>query len=117
MRPAMKPANFLRPGEFALNGTSVPMEDGVREFCARNDLSDLLGTALQFAEEAFPPIADREVGLQHDPETGEEWVSLCLSVRADLNKALDAYMKYVRKWVEIVPEPKRGMIRLLYNLA
>lgn len=60
----------------------------------------------------------QELHLQpeHDPETSEEWLVLDVTIQGDEEKVLDAYGRYIDRWVSAVPWPERNKIRLSYNI-
>jgi len=104
-----------------MNFTGVPVprtiEPAAEEFCARHDLAAALDQAIRLAEECFPSLRSEQVLLRQDPENDEEWLSLRIVVGSSVEEALRSNEQFIQKWVESIPWPARGLIRLSCNLA
>jgi hypothetical protein len=104
-----------------MNFTGVPVprtiEPAAEEFCARHDLAATLAQAIRLAEECFPSLQSEQVLHRQDPENDEEWLSLRIFMGGTVEDALKSYEQFIQKWVEIIPWPERGMVRLSYNVA
>jgi hypothetical protein len=89
--------------------------EDVTAFCSRHELAGELDEALRLAQVWFPGIEALTVSVREDYENEDVWLSLKITVRAGVEEALQSYERFVQAWVETVPWPKRGLIRLSYS--
>ena len=75
-----------------------------------------LPIAIDLIEACFSSIQELHLQPEQDPETGEEWLVLDVTIQEDEEKALDAYNRYIDHWISAVPWPERNKIRLSYNI-
>jgi len=55
--------------------------------------------------------------LEVDPETGEDWLVVNLTVQGNRQDVLAAYRNYSCQWVRWVPWPERNLICVSYNIV
>jgi hypothetical protein len=92
----------LRPttrGTIALPRVTLP-EDVSAE------ILQLAPTALKLIESCFGDVQDIAASTESDPETGEFWLDLQLTLPADPDDIADAYDRFVEVWVTAVPWPQ-----------
>jgi hypothetical protein len=54
--------------------------------------------------------------LEQDPETGEEWLVLDVTLQEDVDAVLAHCDVYTDRWITQTPWPERDKIRLVYNV-
>ena len=86
-------------------------------FVRRHDLAADVATARRLALEEFRPASEPRVGLETDPETGEQWVEIAVSVAAEPPEALDAYHRYTQRWLASAAAPAVPLVRLAFDLV
>ena len=102
------------PGDVLLG-----MPERAGRFCRREGLEDPLEQALRLAERYFPALSSAQIDLIHDPESGEEWLSVHLGVLQGLSQDdfLDRWDAYSDAWVDTVPDAAEGRIRVSFDRA
>ena len=104
-----------------LVGGMVKTEDfispEVRNFCAQEGILQYAEGAIDLVQHHFESIQDLALQLQEDPETGEKWAAVDVTIRGELDEILDAYDRYTGQWVTSAPWPERDKIRLSYNIV
>jgi hypothetical protein len=95
----------------------VPLSDEVRDFCRRNDLLDHLSRAIELARQYFSIVGDPVVRLQQDPEIGEWYLDVEISVRGDESECARADREYLRIWANSTPWPAVHLIRPLFDIV
>ena len=111
---SVEPKGHVVPLQFNVLKTNVSQE--ILHFCFRQGILKYLPTAIDLLGKCFPSIEDVHLEEEQDPETGEEWLTLNFTVRAQINEVLDKYDKYTYEWISLVPWPERHKIRLSYNI-
>ena len=101
------------PGD---DGAHRGLPEEVEHFCQREGLLGYLEHAYELIERHFGAVDDLRVGMQPDPETGDEWVSVEITVE-DADDLLDHYESYTREWVASVPWPERVKILLAFYVV
>ena len=82
-------------------------------FCAREGLMGYLSLAADFVVDCFgASIQGIAVNVENDPESGDEWLSLELTLSGDSQGLLARYDSYVSRWVASVPPAEQGKIRV-----
>jgi hypothetical protein len=76
-----------------------------------------LSLALELAQKHFDMARAPEVEREQDSETGEEWITLDVVVRATPEEFFNHYDRYTDALVATIPWPERDKIRLSYRLA
>jgi hypothetical protein len=72
--------------------------------------------ALALVREYFASVQACQLRLEQDPETGEAWLVLEVTLQQDVDTLLAAYDGYTDRWVAQVPWPARDQIQLVYNV-
>ena len=90
---------------------TIPEE--VARYCAANQLTPYLKTALRLAEEVFAPIQRIEVVLEPDPEVDEEYVVIDVWLDLPVDETITRKQLYTRRWVASIPPSVIGRIQLL----
>ena len=88
----------------------------IKEFCKRLGIEGYIQKALNLATSLFPSARGLRLRPEEDPETGDEWLAIDMTVEADVDEFLDAYDEYVESWQEAVPWPASSKIVLSYNI-
>ena len=86
------------------------------EFCSRERITSYLSTAVNLVESSFPSTTGMKINLEKDPETGEEWLVLNVTIQGEVDEVLNNYDNYTIHWVSSVPWPECHKIRLSYNI-
>ena len=94
---------------------SLPAD--VERFCVRQGLIAHLSVALDLVERCFRYNQEPTLQTEQDPETGEEWVTIGITVGADAPEFIDRYDQYTSEIVVRIPWPQRDKIRLSYRLV
>lgn len=95
----------------------APAPADMTRFSEAHHLHDHARTAVALARRCFPKSHHLVFQLKRDPENGEEWLSLNLTVHSPPAEALEHYRRFVDEWVDLVPWPARNQIRLSYQTA
>jgi hypothetical protein len=90
--------------------------DQLLAFCHRHGLLLILRTAVELAQRFFKPSSLRS-HVERDPETGEEWIVVRVTVPAKPDQVRNAYRSYTREWARMMRGPERFLVRLSYDLA
>ena len=84
----------------------------LREFCQRLRLSDSVDLACRLARETFKLDGPVTVDHKTDPETSDEWASVSVTAKGEVEAIADAYDAYTSEWLRQAPEHARGKVRL-----
>ena len=85
------------------------------EFCAREQISGYLHTAVSTARRAFPQAKNLHLAVETDPESDEQWVSIGMDVPDD--NTLYRFLAYQQLFAEVAPPDATNKIRLFYNVV
>ena len=77
----------------------------------------LLPTALKLIEECFPGTRHIRGALASDPEVGDEWLELQLTLEGEVNELLAADIEFGKKWLAAAPFPDHHLIRVFFHAA
>jgi len=105
---------IIRGGPARRNRRKEPitLSEPLKAFCQRLQLSDSVELACRLARATFkldgPITLDRKI----DPETSDEWVSICVTAKGEIDAIADAYDAYTRQWLRHAPPHARGKVRL-----
>ena len=88
----------------------------LRDFCERLGIAKYLQKNIDIIYHVFPSVLRLEFRLEQDPETGDEWLGIDMTVRAEVDEFLNSYDDYIEKWQEIAPWPISSKIVLSYNI-
>jgi hypothetical protein len=56
------------------------------------------------------------MAVEEDPETGERWLLIAITVYGEVGEILEQYERYTEQWIAAVPWPERDKIRLSFNI-
>lgn len=56
------------------------------------------------------------MAAEEDPETGERWLLIAVTVFGEVGEILEQYERYTEQWVDAVSWPERDKIRLSFNI-
>ncbi|MBI4641576.1 MAG: hypothetical protein HY731_12830 [Candidatus Tectomicrobia bacterium] len=93
------------------------LSQDVLHFCLRQGILQHLLVALDLVEKYFSSIRELHLHYEHDPEIGEEWLVIEVTVQGEVEEVLDNYDTYTDCWVSSVPWADRHKIRLSYNIV
>lgn len=96
---------------------SVLLSDEVLSFCSRWQICNHFQRALRLAQHSFLDLKSIEVEIENDPESEDEWIVIVVQVHGEIDKVLDMYDTYTRKFVQMVPWPALDKIRLIYDFV
>ena len=85
-------------------------------FCYRQKILKFVPSAINLLQTTFSNLTQQNIQPGKDPETGEEWLELNVTLQGQVNEVLDQYDKYNDLLVTSVPWPERNKIRLTYNI-
>ena len=88
----------------------------VRDFCAQQGILKYVPTAIDLAKQHFSSIQDIYLRLEDDPEAGEEWLMIDVTVHGEVDEVVKSHNDYIADWVSLVPWPERDKVRLSYNI-
>src|SRR5260221_9128400 len=77
----------------------------------------LLPSAEALVRSCFLNVQGRQATFESDPETGEQWIELRLTMKGTPAEVADAFDCYVSKWVAAVPLPHHKMIRAFFRVG
>src|SRR5690348_18161729 len=92
---------------------TIPQE--VAQYCAANQLTPYLETAMRLAEEAFSPVQRIQVTLETDPETDEAYLFITVAVQDRGDRALEQKRRFTRAWVQAAAPDIRRNFSLSYD--
>ena len=88
-----------------------------RNFCSRQGVTQYLPIAIELIESCFPSMQECRMAPEQDPDTGEEWLSIDITVSGDVGDVLECDEKFIEQYVSSVPWPERDKIRLSYDIV
>jgi hypothetical protein len=86
-------------------------------FCRQQGLLRYLLMVIELIKQCFPRIQEFYLRQEQDPETGEKWLTLDISLQGEVDAVLDSYDAYTSKLISIVPWPERDKFRLSYDIV
>lgn len=112
------------PFEIAPRGVFSTVDSGVngieseevKIFCEEHGLLQYLQSTIDLVEECFPSIQCLFLEKEEDPESDEEWITIDITVKGDIEGILDNYDNYITMFVSEIPWPEREKIILIYNI-
>lgn len=97
--------------------TSIPaLPPEVRPFCLKEGILNYVPVATDIIEKSFQQIDKIGMAVEEDPETGERWLLIAITVYGEVGEILEQYDRYTEQWVDAVPWPGRDKIRLSFNI-
>jgi hypothetical protein len=78
---------------------------------------ELLMKAVELVGECFSQIREMRVTRESDPETGEQWSELRLTLDSTPAEAADASARFAHEWVATVPWPHHHAIHVSCTFA
>jgi hypothetical protein len=76
----------------------------------------LLPKALNLIEQCFPGTQRIRGTMASDPEVGDEWLELQLTLGGEVTELADAWDEFTRQWVAVVPSPDHHLIRPSFDI-
>jgi len=104
------------PAPLEVNIQNSPILPNVLQFCHREGVFQYLLIAIELAQKHFPSIYGKQIELEQDPDTGEEWIILDVTIDGEVAKLLKNYDRYTDDWISSVPWPERTKVRFSYNI-
>lgn len=107
------------PERVAIHFRSSPLElaPEVLSFGQQHVLLRYLQTACTLIESCFSSVENLSVEVEHDPDGGEQWLVLSITIQGETEDILDQYQSYTHQWVSHVLWPERNKIRLSYDIV
>jgi len=103
------------PARFPL--LAMEIGNDVLHFCRRERVLNYLPVALELIDQSFPSARALRVEVEHDPETGDEWLTLNFTVHGETDDILDQHDEYTDRWISAVPWPERDKICLCFDVV
>ncbi len=113
---ASKTEGHLTPSQ--LGALKAYLSPDVLQFCLQHEILQYVPVAMDVIKKCLPlqePNWDLQV--DRDPDTGEEWLSLHVMLKGEVEEILNRHDNYTDQWVSLVPWPERDKIRLSYNVV
>ena len=85
-------------------------------FCFKHGVVRYLLVTLDIVDQFFPQIEELSMSQEQDPEMGDEWITIDISIRGEIDEVLEKYNKYTDQFITSIPWPERSKIRLSYNV-
>jgi len=92
----------------------VPPE--VVQFCIQERISNYVPVAVDIIERSFRNVAETEMRVEEDPETGEKWLMIAIAVQGTVEDVLQDYDRYTESCLAAVPWPECHKIRLSFDI-
>ncbi len=89
----------------------------VRRFCAKHKIEQYLSSTIELVKSCFEDVREFHLEMEEDPETGEEWLSINVTVAGTIEEVLASYEQYTSLLISKVPWPQRSLFRLSYNIV
>ena len=105
----------LTPERLCSLGLSEVTPDALA-YCFRHGLRQSLLIAIALLRQCFSSVHACRLRLEQEPETGEEWLVLDVTLQEDVEKVLAGCDAYTDRWIAQVPWPERDKIQLVYNV-
>jgi hypothetical protein len=94
----------------------IVLSQSLYNFCLRYNIQNYLQLAINLAKRCFPSLHELQLYLEHDPDTGEQWLVIDATVEGEVDEILSKYDKYTDLWISSVPWPDRSKIVLVYDI-
>ncbi len=91
------------------------MPDDVSDFCAQNEISDAIQTAILLARKHFAAMDVRSFEVVDDPEYGEQYVGIHVDVEGRPEAIFQQSKAYLESFLSSVDSRKRGLVNLVYH--
>ena len=92
----------------------VPPE--VVQFCIQERISKYVPVSVDIIERSFRNVVQTKMRVEEDPDTGEKWLMIAISVHGTVEDVLQDYDRYTESWVSAVPWPECHKIRLSFDI-
>ncbi|MBM4349611.1 MAG: hypothetical protein FJ106_06970 [Deltaproteobacteria bacterium] len=92
----------------------IPPE--VFQFCNQERIVKYVPVAVDIIERSFRNLAESEMRVEEDPETGEKWLMIAIAVQGTVEDVLQDYDRYTESWLAAVPWPECHKIRLSFDI-
>lgn len=89
-----------------------PLPDDVRAFSDRHGLAEHIAATARLLRETFPPPGDITLELFTDPESEDavNWVVVKIRAAGTTAALLQAYDRFLDRWIATTPAPVRDRI-------
>ena len=105
----------LTPEQLCALGLSEVAPDAL-SYCLQHGLQHYLLLGIDLIHQCFARVDACHLRLEQEPETGEEWLVLDVTLQEGVEEALANCDAYTDRWVSQVPWPERERLRLGYNV-
>jgi hypothetical protein len=92
----------------------IPPE--VFQFCNQERIVNYVPVAVDLIERSFRNLAETEMRVEEDPETGEKWLMIAIAVQGRIEDVLQDYDRYTESWLAAAPWPECHKIRLSFDI-
>jgi len=86
-------------------------------FCTSEGILNFVPVVTEIIQRSFQQIDKVRMAVEEDPETGERWLLIAITVRGEVEEILEQYDRYTEQWVSTAPWPERDKIRLSFNIT
>ncbi|MBI3273101.1 MAG: hypothetical protein HYZ53_29195 [Planctomycetes bacterium] len=97
------------------SGLGPPTDVG--EFMAQHGLTASAQVCLALVRSNFTDLLSSSLALREDPETGDRWIALEITLGGATSSFMEAYLAYTREFLVAIPPALRPLLRLSYNAA
>ena len=85
-------------------------------YCLRQGLRQELLTAIELMRQCFVKVHGCHLQLEQEPETGEEWLVLDVTLQEEVDAVLTHFDISTDSWIAQTHWPEHDKIRLAYNI-
>ena len=82
-----------------------------------DDIKEHLLKAVSLVNKHFSDMQTMDVHWEQDPEVGEKWIVIKVTIEDEVDQVLDRYDQYTEEWIASTSWPERERIRFSYNIA
>jgi hypothetical protein len=98
------------------NIPQINLSEEFYDYWLKHNLGIYLQIAIDLIQQCFSSIKTIGLVSEKDPDTGEEWLVIDVTVEGSIADVLNRYDQYTDLWVALVPWPQRDKIRLSYDI-
>jgi len=88
----------------------------VLQFCIQERIVNYVPVAVGIIERSFHNVAETEMRVEEDPESGEKWLMIAIAVQGTVENVLQDYDRYTESWLAAAPWPECHKIRLSFDI-
>ena len=108
-------STYSKPFQFVKYDENISQE--ILQICDIWGIRDYLFLAIDLIKAHFPTFQDINITFDKDQEVDEEWLTLDVTIKGEIDEILDEYDKYSENFIYSVPWPERDKIRLSYDIV